>query len=161
MNQREATVNCILSILEERGITYELNGPTPISSILTSDDKKQAREILHAMFLKGEIDFKVPAKMSDAKYMNSYVSGLVNNWVSKAPEFNCSVKHVAKNPGSRAGSGDEMIKEMKKLLVATVDQATREVIQTAIDLRVSEIKPMASVVIDASLLPDSLKHLVK
>lgn len=161
MNQREATVNCILSVLEERNVSYELNSPTPISQVLTSDDKEQVRTILFQMFQEQKIDFKDKSKLEDTKYMTKYISGLVNNWVSKAPEFNCSNKHQAKNPGSRQGNQDPQIKEMKKLLSSTQDQTTREAIQSHITQRLLEIKPVATVTIDASLLPDSLKHLVK
>jgi hypothetical protein len=159
MNQREATVNCILSVLEERGINYELNGSTPISDVLTSDDKKQVRTILFTMFQQGKIEFKDKSRLSDSKYMNDYISGLVNNWIRKAPEFNSNTKYQAANPGSRQGIQDEQVREMKKLLATVADQATRDVIQSHIDARLAEIKPKVQV--DLSLIPESLRHLVK
>jgi len=104
MNQREATVNCILSVLEERGVEYELNGPTPINEVLTPDDKKNVRSILFTMFRQGKVDFRDISKLSDDKYMKDYISGLTNNWIRKAPEFNSNAKYQAANPGSRAGT---------------------------------------------------------
>lgn len=156
MNQREATVNCILSVLEERGFEYELNGPTPIAEVLDSNDKKNVREILITMFQQGKIDFKDTTKLSDDKYMKDYVSGLVNNWIRKAPEFNGNAKYAAKNPGSRAGSGDEQIKEMRKLLSTVSDQATKDVIQSHIDARMAEIKP-ATVSVNYDAIPADLR----
>jgi hypothetical protein len=157
MNQREATVNCILSILEERGVEYELNGPTAIADVLTTDDKKKVREVLFVMFQQHKIDFRDQTRLSDTKYMNDYISGLVNNWIRKAPEFNGGSKYQAANPGSRAGSGDEQIREMKKLLSTVTDPEIRTVIQSHIDARMLEIKP-ASVSINLDAIPAELRN---
>ena len=159
MNQREATVNCILSVLEERGVEYELNGPTPINEVLTPDDKKNVRSILFTMFQQGKVDFKDSSRLSDTKYMTDYISGLVNNWIRKAPEFNNDSKYQAKNPGSRQGTQDEQVREMKKLLSTVTDQATKDIIQSHIDTRLQELKPAVTVNLD--LIPASLRHLIK
>ena len=102
MNQRNATVNTILSVLKERGVEYELNGPTPISEVLTETDKKTIREIVFAGFRNGEIDMAADSKEKhqDDKLMKNYVNGLVNNWIRKAPEFNSDVKYEIRNKGS-------------------------------------------------------------
>ena len=159
MNQREATVNCILSVLEERGVEYELNGPTPINEVLTPDDKKNVRSILFTMFQQQKIDFRDTSRLSDTKYMTDYISGLVNNWIRKAPEFNNDSKYQAKNPGSRYGTQDEQVREMKKLLSTVTDQATKDIIQSHIDTRLQELKPAVTVNLD--LIPASLRHLIK
>lgn len=159
MNQRDATCNTLIAVLEDRGVVYELNGPTSINSILTTEDKKNVRAILSAMFLSGQIDFKNPEALTDDKYLKDYVSGLVNNWIRKAPEFNGNAKYEAKNPGSR--SSDEMIKELKKVLMIVTTDEDRAAVQAAIDARQAEIKPVASVTIDTSKLPEYLRHLVK
>jgi hypothetical protein len=159
MNQREATVNCILSVLEERNVEYELNGPTPISEVLTKQDKDNVRSILFTQFKQGKIDFRDTSRLQDTKYMTDYISGLVNNWIRKAPEFNSSSKYEAKNPGSRQGTQDEQVREMKKLLSTVTDQATKDVIQSHIDARLAEIKP--AVTLNLDLIPESLRHLVR
>jgi hypothetical protein len=156
MNQRNATVNCILSVLEERGIEYELNGSTPITNVLNSDDKKKIRDVLFVFFQQGKIEFRDTTRLSDDKYMKDYISGLVNNWIRKAPEFNGGSKYEAKNPGSRAGSGDEQIREMKKLLNTVTDQATKDLIQSHIDARAAELKP-AAVSVNYDAIPADLR----
>ena len=133
-----------------------MNGETPISSVLNPDDKKNIRSILFTMFQQGKVDFKDTSKLSDTKYMTDYISGLVNNWIRKAPEFNGSVKYEAKNPGSRAGSGDEQIKEMRKLLSTVTDQATKDLIQSHIDARAAELKP-AAVSVNYDAIPADLR----
>lgn len=161
MNQRDATCNTMLSVLADRGVNYEENGPTAIGDVLTADDKTKVRDILFVMFRQGKIDFKSPEKLSDDKYLKDYISGLVNNWIRKAPEFNSGNVYQAKNPGSRQGSSDEQIKEMKKLLSVTVDAEARAVIQEAIESRQAEIAPSKTVTIDASKLPEHLRALLK
>lgn len=160
MNQRDATCNTLIAVLQEREVEYELNGATSIASVLTTEDKKKAREVLHAMFLNKQIDFKDSSKLSDEKYMKDYISGLVNNWIRKAPEFNGSTKYQAKNPGSRQGSQDEMIKELKKLLTI-VEPENKAAIQEAIDQRLATIKPTKVVTINVAALPEHLRSLVK
>lgn len=141
-NQRQATVNTLLAVLEERGVNYEINGETPISEVLSSEDKAKAREILFTMFRSGQIEYKdsFQAKVDDDSELKKYISGLVNNWIRKAREFNCNKTYEAKNPGSRAGAGDKKVKEMKKLLSVTTDSEARALIQQAIDERVAQLK---------------------
>jgi hypothetical protein len=162
MNQRQATVTTLMSILSERGVSYELNGETPISQVLTKSDKDQAVSIISQGFLSGQIDMSAEGKakyFSDEKELKKYVVGLVNNWIRKATEFNGSAKYEIKNKGSRAGSGDEQIKALKELLKQTTDAEVRAEIQEAINDRTEEIKPKAEINVDA--LPVHLRHLVK
>ena len=163
-SQREATVNAILSVLEERGETFELGGNVNESDVLNAEDKKKVQTILATGFNKGEIAMSDDAKtkyIGNTSEMNKYVSGLINNWVRKFPDFNAGAKYEAKNPGSRAGTGDEQVREMKKLLSATSDETSKTLIQEAIDARLAEIKPVSKVTINVDALPDFLRHLVK
>lgn len=163
MNQRTATVNTLLAVLRDRGVDFELNGPKNISEVLTDADKKKAQDLIFAGFKAEKIEMAEESKVkySDDKALKSYVTGLVNNWIRKAPEFNAGSRYQAKNPGSRAGSGDEQIKEMKKLLSVTTDPKARQKIQEEIDARQSEILYAAQPQIDVSKLPENLRHLVK
>jgi hypothetical protein len=163
VNQRQATVNTILAVLNERGVDYELNGPTPISQVLTDSDKAQVREILFNQFRSGQVEYKssFQAKVDDDSELKKYISGLVNNWIRKAKEFNSGNTYKAKNPGSRAGSQDPEVKEMRKLLSVTTDPEARAMIQEAIDSRVAELKAHKNqVTIDVNQLPEHLRHLI-
>jgi hypothetical protein len=163
-SQREATVNTILSVLEERGETFELGGSVNISDVLTSEDKKKVQTILVTGFNKGEIQMSDDARtkyIGNTSEINKYVSGLINNWIRKFPDFNVGAKYQVKNPGSRAGTSDEQVREMKKLLSATADETSKALIQEAINARLAEIKPVSKVTINVDVLPDFLKHLVK
>lgn len=165
-SQKQAVVSTILAVLEERGVSYELNGETTISEVLTDKDRADVRECLFSMFRNGEVGFKdesTAEKYESDSELKSYVSGLVNNHIRKTKEFNCGQAYKAKNPGSRAGSGDEQMRELKKLLAQTTDPTGIEQINNAIAVRSAEIQASKakSVVINTDALPESLKHLVK
>lgn len=164
VSQKTAVINTIMSTLNERGASYELGSSTPVSSVLTDADKTNIRNTLFSMFRNGEVEVSEEAskKFSEDSELKTYISGLVNNWVRKSTDLNGGSKYQAKNPGSRQGSGDDQIKEMKKLLSATSDAEQKSMIQGAIDSRLAEIKASKNVVeIDSSKLPESLRHLVK
>ena len=160
VNQRTATVNTILAVLKEDGINYELNGETPISEVLKPAHKEKVRSVLFTMFREGEIEYKesFQAKVNDDSELKKYISGLVNNWVRKAKEFNCGESYKAKNPGSRAGSNDPQIKEMRKLLSVTTDETARAKIQEAIDTKLATIKAEKhKVEVDYDAIPEELR----
>lgn len=162
MNQRQATVNTILSVLSEKGVNYQLNGETPVSEYLTADDKKKVVDIVCQGFLSGMIEMSTEGKskyFGDAAELKKYTVGLVNNWIRKATEFNSGNKYEIKNKGSRTGSSDDQLKALRELMKITADEEVRSEIQQAIDERMSEIKP--KVEINASALPAHLRHLVK
>ena len=162
MNQRQATVTTILSVLSERGFEYQLNGETPMSNVLTKADKDKVVSIICQGFLAGQIDMSAEGKakyFGDIKELGKYTVGLVNNWVRKATEFNGSIKYEIKNKGSRTGSSDEQLKALKDLLKMTTDADVRSEIQDAINDRMEEIKPKSEINVDA--LPVHLRHLVK
>lgn len=164
VNQKMAVINTVLAVLQARGASYELGSSTPVSSILTETDKQNIRNTLFSMFRKGEVEVSQEAseKFSEDSALRTYISGLVNNWLRKSKELNGSVKYEAKNPGSRQGAGDQQIKEMKKLLSVSTDPEVKATIQAEIDSRLGEIKAASKKVeIDASKLPESLRHLAK
>lgn len=167
MNQREATVQAIMDTLEARGFEYELNGTTPVSEVLTDADKATVRGILFDQFRNSEISYKAEfqTKVDSDTELKKYISGLTNNWIRKYKPFNSGVAYVAKNPGSRAGSSDEQMRELKKLLNqvrATGNTDAISEVEEAITARAAEIKPKsAAKPINVDALPDSLKHLVQ
>ena len=166
MNQKEATVSTILGVLAERGVDYELNGPTPINDILTDSDRATVRDALFTMFRDGSVTYKAEfqPKVDDDSELKKYISGLVNNWVRKNKEFNCGEVYVAKNPGSRAHSRDEQMQALKALSAQCMNdpEALAEITE-AIVTRQAEIdaEKIKAIVINVNALPDSLKHLVK
>lgn len=159
MNQRSAVVSTIISVLSERGVSYEMNGELSISEVLTESDRSKIISIICSGFKAGNIEMSTEARgkyAADAE-LKKYVVGLVNNWIRKAPEFNSGNTYQAKNPGSRTGSSDPKLKALKTLL-STVSEDQKSAVQDAIDARLEELKP--KITIDTDLLPEHLRHLV-
>ena len=163
-NQKNAVCELLIGVLAQNGINYELNGEKPIKEYLTKSMLDTVKAEVAYGFEENEI------QMSDAardKYigkpteMKKYVNGLVNNWIRKNPEFNGGVKYIAKNPGSRAGQGDESIKEMRKLLKTQTDPKIRTSIEQAIQERLKVIAPEKVETININVIPEHLRSLVK
>lgn len=166
-NQREATVFVILATLAARDFEYELNGEEIMGDVLTDADKTSIREQLFIDFREGEISYKseFQASIDDDAALKKYISGLLNNWIRKAKEFNCGNAYVAKNPGSRAHASDERMRELKKLLAeltAAGDTDAIAEVKEAIEFRKTEIKPKTALKpIVVGALPEHLRHLVQ
>jgi hypothetical protein len=164
-NQKTATCDALLSVYKDRtGQDFKLNGEVSLSSVITSEDKKKVREILLAGFQGGTITMSEEGKANNSSEasMKKYVDGLINNWIRKEKSFNGGSKYEIKNPGSRAGSGDETVKNLKVLLAQVKGSANEAAVQEAIDKRLAEIKPTkAAATINVDALPENLRHLVK
>ena len=96
---------------------------------------------------------------NDEVSLRKYVPGLINNWVRKDKRLNGGETYIPKNPGSRTGSGDETLKNLKVLLAAVTDPEAKVAVQQEIDKRMAELKPKVEINLD--LLPEHLRHLVK
>lgn len=167
LNQRTATVAAIMSVLAQRGFEYELNGPTPISEVLSDKDKASVRELLFEQFRVGQVivsESFAETKLHDDSELKKYISGLVNNWIRKAPEFNNQQKYQTKNPGSRAHVGDEQLKALQALSKQCAnDPDAQKEIADAIVKRKAEIEQERgkTVTINIDAIPEALRYLIK
>ncbi len=156
-SQKEAVYNAVSNTCE----------PTDSGAYTPTKDQKQTiYAIVTEGLVNGEVTLSDSAKAkydTEEKIRKNYVPGLVNNWVNKDPALNGGVKYQAKNPGSRAGSGDKVIKQLK-LLRSTYATDTNEfdAITARIDARVETLrveKAKSSIEeVDMSLIPDDLKE---
>ena len=164
VNQRTATVNTILSVMAENGVDYELGGEVRAKDIFDQNPsfKKQVHEILFQAFRAKEVIYRpeFQIKVNDDSELKKYISGLTNNWLRKARELNSGEAYVPANPGSRAGSGDAQVRELKKLLKKVKGTAHEDKVQAAITARIAEIKPEATITINTDLIPADLQDLV-
>lgn len=72
--------------------------------------------------------------------------------------MNGGVKYQAKNPGSRAGSGDQALSAMRKLLSTLTDETERAEVQSYIDARIAELNiAKQATIVDFSALPADLQ----
>lgn len=168
MRQSDAVVALVKAALEESGKLEEL-GSTPASELLTDEQKASIKASIVDGLTDGSIEM---SESSRKKYfggggnIKNYSCGLLTNHVRKHKELNCGVAYVPANPGSRKGSQDPQIKELKKLLaVVSADEALSHkapAIQEAINNRLAELQAekAKNVVIDLDKIPEHLRDLV-
>lgn len=142
-NQKNAVFTAICNV----------TGHTDGVLVITPEQRKQVNMILFAGFRKGEIE--LDREFTDTE-LKQYVSGLQSNWIRKDTRLNGNVKYVAKNPGSRAGSGDPMIQNLKKLLSTLEKSEDKAEVQGYIDARQAEINVSKQATVDFSALPADL-----
>ena len=156
MNQKEGVFQAVV------GLVGDVDGAVQ----LDREQKRELISILAGQLEAGDIEVSEAkrAKCTEAKHWRDYASNILNNWTRKDTRLNGGERYVAKNPGSRAGSGDDQVRELRKLKstmtnpdhIAKVDQAIAE--------RIAELKAekaKASIEsIDLDMIPDHLKSLV-
>jgi hypothetical protein len=153
VTQKQAVYVAILSVLKEHNVHFE-DGMN-VAPLMSKDYRAIVNTILFEGFRSGSI--QLDSQFTDQE-LKSYVSGLQSNWIRKDARLNGDTKYVAKNPGSRTGSGDAQIKAMKALLSTLTTDEDKAEVQAAIDARVAEIESLKpKVSIDFSSLPESLR----
>jgi hypothetical protein len=163
-NQREATFEAIVTVLSNSNVSF-----TPgsnVKSVLTSDHKKQVRQILINGFKSGTVEHTqdfAKTKLNSDTELNKYCSGLISNWVKKDNRLNGNVKYQTVNTGTRVGSSDPQVKELRKLLKATAGTAEEKDVNEALNARLAQVKSTKTpkISIDVEAIPENLKHLVK
>jgi hypothetical protein len=144
MNQKEATYQAIIAVT---GFTGEgICEPT-------REQRAQVNMILFEGFRNGAI--QLDREFTDSE-LKSYVSGLQSNWLRKDKRLNGGVQHVAKNPGSRAGSGDPQLKALRALLGTLTDASDRAEVEGYIAARQAELARINAPTVDFSKLPAEL-----
>lgn len=168
LNQREGVYVTIMNFLADQGINFDDGQAQTAQEILGKTGRKAVVELICFGLLGNEIEMKSEArsKYSTEASMMKYASELVSNWLRKDPRLNGGEKYVPANPGSRAGTGDSMIKELKKLRTVQEQAGNTEavtMIDDAITARTQELglEKAKVIEIDTSKLPAHLIHLVK
>lgn len=164
MSQSDSVVAATQEVLGE-----SFKSGTPVLSYITKDQVKQIVDLVTNSILEGETDFSAQARSkhdSPAK-VRSYVVGMVNNWHRKSKELNGGTTYVPQNPGSRQGSSDPQLKELKLLRKALAERnaspESLEKVDEAIQTRLAEIQPaptLKKIEINLDLIPESLRELV-
>ena len=156
LSQKEAVYNAVQSVH-----TFEDGS----SFSLSSEEKLQVIEIVTAGFQSGEVSMSEAAHekyigSGDDKALFTYTRSLVDNWLRKDTRMNGGVKYETKNPGSRAGSGDDTIKNLKALRSTLTDAEQIATIDEAISQRQAELKAERApkVEVDYDHIPDDVKQ---
>jgi hypothetical protein len=137
--QREAVYLATMAVLADHGINFDDGQAGGVEAVVTKELRRDIIQVVTTSLLAGETEMSAEgrAKYTDEKSMKGYVNGLVSNWFRKDLRFNGNVKHEIKAPGSRAGSGDEVLKALKTLREVKADDAEAVVL---IDAKIAERK---------------------
>ena len=156
-SQREGVYAAVKAFLAEAGIQHDDGQKVE----LTKDQFRTVVEMVANTIHGGEVVFspEAKAKYNDFDKIKGYCSGLVSNWLRKDERLNGNTKYQPKNPGSRAGQGDQQIAELRKLLKTLSDKDQIEAVKSHIDMRLTELKASKakSIEINPELLPESLR----
>ena len=155
-NQKEGVYQAVCAVTEQDSFDSAVE--------LTSDERASVVQIVTHGLMSGEIEFSDSAK---AKYdteakARGYTSGLVSNWLRKDKRLNGGVQHTIGNPGSRAGAGDPILKNLKLFKSTLTDPEHIAAVDAEIEKRQVALKAERTkkVDIDLSLIPDDLKDLI-
>lgn len=149
MSQGEAVFQAVTAVFTVDGVAV------PQTSTWSAAQKEQVYGMVFNFFKSGETTHK---NNPDDAGLKKYIPGLVNNWVRKDTRLNGGTKYETKKPGSRMGSGDAVLKNMRVLLSVTEDSDAKLLIQAEIDKRIESLKPKTEINVEA--LPEALRHLV-
>ena len=160
LKQKESVFQAVTSVLEEAG--HSVDGQVQ----LTKDQRSEVVTLVTSSIVSGDTEFSDAAK---AKYdteekTRSYVVGLVNNWIRKDKRLNGGLSYKPANPGSRAGSQDPVIKELRKLMSTLTEEDQKTAVQAEIDTRLESIKAEKQAAkketINVNNIPEHLRALV-
>lgn len=156
MKQNDAVFQAVCSVLDSKSFDSAV--------VLSKEQRDSVVSIVTEGLMSGAVDFSNEAK---AKYdteakVKSYTTGMVSNHLRKDKRLNGNTKYEIKNPGSRAGSGDDQLKALKTLRSTITDEATLAEIDEAIASRAAEIQAskQKTVVINPDAIPEHLRHLL-
>lgn len=157
MKQNDAVFQAVCSVLDAQSFDSAVE--------LTKDQRDSVIGIVTEGIMSGSVDFSTEAKAkhdTPAK-VKSYTVGMVSNHLRKDKRLNGGSKYEIKNPGSRAGSGDDQLKALKALRSITTDSENLASIDEAIANRTAELQAskQKAVTINVDALPKEFRHLVK
>lgn len=133
VNQKDAVFNTVSQVT-----TVSESEPT----VLTKDERATCLAMLTESLQAGEVIVSAAkqAKMTEPKDYKEYAGNILNNWLRKDLRLNGNKPYQAKNPGSRAGAGDEQLRELKKLKSSLSDPEQIALVEQAITERLAELK---------------------
>jgi len=157
MSQKEGVYSAVKSVIEDAGRQIVDGEKTKLST----EESKAVMEIVANGLHEGEISLsdKARAKYDTVdKLRKDYVPGLVSNWLRKDLRLNGGERYETKNPGSRAGAGDEQLKNLKLLKSTMTDDEQIAKVQEAIDNRIKELQEEKAkkIEVDMSKIPADL-----
>ena len=112
VEQYKAIYNAVVSIQKDKGLHFE----DGIKVDLSSDERKTLIQVIANGLEAGEIMMSDSARTTHntPKKLYNYAAGLVSDRLRKDKRINGNEKYQTQKPGSRAGAGDAIIKELRE-----------------------------------------------
>lgn len=160
-SQKDSVYAAVKAHCEEAGISHEDGQKLELSK----EGRKAVIEMVTQAALAGTMELSAAAavKYSTESTMRGYANGLVSNWLRKDVRFNGGEKYTPANPGSRAGQGDDVIKNLRALKKNLTSETDKAAVDAEIEKRNAELKAskVKAVTIDATKIPEHLRSLLK
>lgn len=157
LSQKEGVYNAVVAFHDENNVSFEDGNQVEFSK----EDRATVIGMICEAFHADEITMssEAKAKFDTPEKLKSYTNGLLSNWLRKDTRINGGSKYVAKNPGSRAGQGDETVKNLRLLKKTLSDPTQIAEVDASIDARLAEIKASKAptVEIDYDAIPADLR----
>jgi hypothetical protein len=155
-NQKEAVFSAVCSVLQQDSFDSAVE--------LTREERAMVIEIVTQGFTSGTVEFSDSArtKHDTESKIKTYTNGLVSNWLRKDKRLNGNVQYQTGNPGSRAGSSDPILKNLKLFKSTLTEPEHIEAVDQEIEKRMEQLKAerVKKVDIDLSLIPAELQDLI-
>ena len=158
LSHKDGVYNAVVAFHNDQGRSFEDGNHVEFSK----DDRATVIGIICESFNADEITMspEAKAKFTTPEKLKTYTNGLLSNWLRKDKRLNGGAKYVAKNPGSRAGQGDETVKNLRLLKKTLTDPTQITEVESSINARLAEIKAAKApkVEIDYDAIPASLRE---
>lgn len=137
LSQKEAVFAAVQSVFAQSGRTFTEGSKVELSK----EDRATVTSIVSAGISSGDVAFsgEAFAKYDSAEKLKSYVAGMVGNWLTKDKRLNGGSKYTPAAPGSRAGQGDEVMKNLRALRTTLTDSNQIAAVDVEIEKRKGEI----------------------
>lgn len=156
ISQKDGVYSAVTAFLEEHNIPFE-ESSKPV--VLSTDQRKTIVMMLVKATDAGELTRK---SNKSGQTLEQYWSGTLSNWLRRDPRLNGGHENVQpKNPGSRAGTGDAELRELKKLMKQVEVTGNEEhiaAVKEAIDARtkIVEAERAKKIAVDLSKIDPEL-----
>jgi hypothetical protein len=158
MSQKDAVYQAITNAFKEADIDFE-SGTDVAYDLMDKNIRLEVMNTLIGQFRTGAI--KLEKNFGDDKLKN-YVGTLINNWMKKDTRLNGDATFSIKNPGSRVGQTDPLIKELRKMLKATKGTQAEAEVKIQIRKRQEALRDdmIKNININVTILPPELRAFV-
>jgi hypothetical protein len=133
LSQKEAVFTAVKSLFAQSSKTFKDGSKVDLSK----EERATVTQMVVAGIEAGDVVFSDEAKIKydTSDKIKSYVAGMVGNWLTKDTRLNGGEKYSAKNPGSRAGQGDDVIKALRTLRSTLTDESQIAAVDSEIEKR--------------------------